>query len=227
MGNERFNGIFGRPFETASPDDENVYARVPTISPHPGWYDDADLRKGERLNERQMPPRDKQHPRKANKLYNSIGMDAGDGNLFGVEDARASVSITPAAANASQTALVTLDRDLILDGGMFPSTEPGAAIYLGVRDFSVSAVAATATGAIAWSLQIGNGPFLSLGTTLASPSNHFVGVAGFVPFPLPPDRILQGTSIGLLLAVSDTVALPVALRATLGFSILFSIPYER
>lgn len=226
---DRFNPQFGRPFATATEEDLALYARkqAPALTPHPGYYDDLEKRYGERANERQMPPRDKRKPAKANMLFNSIGMYAGEGELFGVEDARASVSITPAAGVLQATTTVPLDRDLILDAGIFPSIEPGAAIYLGVRSFSVTAVATTATGAIAWALQIGDGPFLSLGTTPASPSSYYTNIHGFAPFPLRPDRIPFGTSIGTLVAASDTVATPVALRATLSFSILFSIPYDR
>jgi hypothetical protein len=222
-----FNGLFGRPFDTGTDDDVKVYDRQPTISPHPGWYDDADARKGERLNARQMPVREKATLRVSNRIFNSLGMNGSEGDLFAVEDVRSSISITPLVAAGTQVANITVDRDVILDGGLFPSNEPGAALYLGVRNFSVTAVATTATGAIAWAAQLGNGPLISLGTTPASPSAALHAVRGYVPFPLPPDRLPQGAVIGILYAFSDTVAAPVAVRATLGFSILYSIPEGR
>lgn len=215
--------LFGRPFQTSTAGDQDVYDRPTTFSPHPGYYDDAASRRAERQAERALPHREKLRPGASTILYNSLGMSD---NLWVVENARATFTLTPATG----TTLVAfaLDRDLTVDSGNYPMPgQPGASSYLGVRSFAANAVATTATGDIAWGVQIGNSPFLSVGTTPASPASYFLLVQGFVPYPLNEDRILVGTNVGNVQVTGDTIATPVAIRVTIGFTLLYSAPPDR
>jgi len=215
-------GLWGRPFQTSSVADSSVYDRPQGITEHPGFYDSEDDRRARKQADEQLPDRPKLPLLASTRLLNSLGHET---DIWNVEDARATLQITPTSGGLFP---FSLDRDLSLDGGRIPSSEPGAGIYLGVRTWSATAVATTATGDISWAIQIGNGPYLSLGTTPASPTNvPLIGVFGMVPYPLGPDRILAGTTVGNILTTTDTLAAAVAIRVHLGFTLVYSLPPGR
>lgn len=215
--------MFGRPDAPDKTGEPNVYDRPQQFSQHPGFHDDFAARQAWRQSERAIPDR----PRLPEGypgviLYNKLGLND---NLFASEDARATIGVTPAAGTVDTA--FSLDRDLNLNPGRFPIVEPGAGVYLGVRAFSATAVAATATGALSWSVAIGSGPFLFLGTTPASPISYYVLIEGFIPYPITEDSINVGTNIGTLRVTSDTLAGPVAIRVGLSFCALYPMPSNR